>query len=102
MPNNDKKQMVNIYDEALKHYGILRQVAKTNEELGELIVVMSHYFYEGKVYKIDVAQEIADVEIMCNQLRQLIGNDLVNNCKIVKLKRLRRRLDDAEEETGSH
>lgn len=97
---NDGK-VVNIYEEALKLWGTLRQVAKANEELGELIVAMSHYFYEGKIDKDDVATEIADVEIICCQLRLLIGNDLVNNCKIEKLRRLRRRIDSAKKASGN-
>lgn len=89
-------KMANIYEEAIKLWGVHKQIAKANEELGELIVAMSHYFFEGTITQDDVAEEIADVEIMCNQLRLLVGNDLVNDCKIEKLKKLRWRVENAK------
>jgi NTP pyrophosphatase (non-canonical NTP hydrolase) len=69
------------------------QIRKANEELGELIVAMSHYFGEDRIYKEKLAEEIADVEIVCSQLRHLIGDFVVDEQKHLKMKRLRERID---------
>lgn len=97
--NNDPKVMlqpVSIFGQTIKLWGVAAQLRKANEELGELIVAMSHYFWEGRITKDDIAEEIADVEIVCAQLRYLVGNERVNDWKIKKLKRLRKRVDDAK------
>ncbi len=94
-----------IYEDAIDVWGVNNMKDKTSEELGELLVAMYHYFGDmstevtagQKVSRTDLATEIADVEIMCNQLRCLVGNDLVNDCKISKLKRLRERINNAKE-----
>jgi len=83
---------VNIYEEALVVWGVKSQIAKASEELGELLVAM-HHWNEGKCLSVDLAEEVADVEIMCNQLRKLVGDELVTGLKIKKLRELRKRVD---------
>jgi len=42
----------------------------------------------------DVASEVADVEIMCGQLRAMLGGDVVDRHKAHKLQRLAERIED--------
>jgi hypothetical protein len=79
--NND------IYERAIKHFGIVSQFDKAEEELTELLLAIKQ-FRNGKCEARDVATEIADVEIMYAQLRILIGEDIVEREKVFKLKRL--------------
>ncbi len=62
---------------------------QTIEECGELICALSHHL-RGRIS--NVTEELADVEIMCQQLRLLIGDDAVDRAKAQKLDRLRERL----------
>jgi NTP pyrophosphatase (non-canonical NTP hydrolase) len=62
------------------------------EECAELILAIQHHRRNRNSLEA-VAEEIADVEIMCGQLRLMVGNELVDKQKVAKLKRLSKRLD---------
>ena len=53
----------------LLHYGFVPQVFKTIEECSELIQVLVKYAVKGTMDKDALIDEIADVQIMLNQLR---------------------------------
>jgi len=57
--------MNNIYKKIIEHYGEETQINKTVEELAELIVAIK------KDNKKMIAEEIADVEIMLEQIRTI-------------------------------
>ena len=80
--------MKTVYEKAMEEFGENAQALKAIEELGELIVAITQYGF-GKCSLQDVASEIADVEIMCSQLRIMFGNDLVDRVKEEKLDRLK-------------
>lgn len=88
---------MSIYDETYQLWGVKSQIHKFSEELGELLVVM-HHWYDGKATDEQLADEIADVEIVCCQLTNLIDSKLIHEAKILKLKRLRRRIDKCVKE----
>jgi hypothetical protein len=94
-------KVVSIYEEAVRAWGIGAQIRKASEELFELGVAMNHWYYD-KVTGNELASEIADVEIVCAQLRFLIGNDLADDAKIKKLIRLRERVEIAKKKTGGN
>ncbi len=84
---------VELYKAAIKKYGTDAQIQMVIEECAELILVLCH-FTRNRVIVIDIANEVADVEIMCGQLRELFGHDIVNKCKKKKLIRLEKRLKE--------
>ena len=72
---------------AVEHFGVALQFMVAQEECGELITAISH-FIRGRRDKYGLAEEIADVEIMCMQLRHMVGNetvDIVKNKKLIRL-----------------
>jgi predicted HTH domain antitoxin len=79
--------MDKVYEDAVKHFGICEQYDQAIEELAELIVAIRHY-KRGRISLHDIASEVADVEIMCSQLRCIIGDEIVQDEKDMKLKRL--------------
>lgn len=81
-----------LYLEAILKWGIYSQTNMAIEECAELIVAIRHSS-RNKATVLDVAQEVADVEIMCGQLREIIGNEIVAQCKKEKLIRLKKRLN---------
>lgn len=67
---------------AVKTFGEKRTFDHTQEECAELIVAINHY-RRGRVGKEQVAEEIADVFIMCHRMAELIGVHLVDQ-KIIE------------------
>ena len=80
----------NTYYKALSHYGIDAQKIKTIEELAELTTAILHD-RDGRAG--NVAEEIADVEIMLEQMKVIYNkNGEVDNFKKLKLERLEARI----------
>lgn len=75
--------------QAIKKWGIDFQMMMAQEECGELVACISQ-FKRGRRTKNQLAEEIADVEIMCSQLRIIIGDSIVDHEKQKKLERLER------------
>lgn len=84
-----------IYAGAVSRFGELRQMLKCCEECGELASGTLQYI-EGRRTAQEVASEIADVEIMCAQMRLMFGDGLVDEEKRAKLERLARLIRDEE------
>ncbi len=78
-----------ILQQAVKKWGIDFQMMMAQEECGELIAAISQ-FKRGRKDKKQLAEEIADVEIMCSQLRIIIGHNIVDVEKLKKICRLER------------
>ena len=95
MPNTTRKietPRQAILREAVEKYGPGAQQMKAIEELGELIRALARADDPE-----NIAEEMADVEIMLAQLRIILGNDAdVERWKVKKLQRLNRRLHAAE------
>jgi len=82
---------MNIYQKAVDKWGNASQMMMAQEECGELIACISQ-FTRGRKSKYHLAEEVADVEIMCEQLRYMIGSDIVDKEKTKKAERLAERL----------
>lgn len=89
-----------IYDDVIKAYGEQAQVDKAIEEMSELIKALLKLRYAEKDYELEicgdaVAEEMADAEIMLEQLEIIFGNaERVVSWKQKKLERLERRLKE--------
>jgi hypothetical protein len=87
-----------IYQRAIEIWGQDAQIRMVVEELSELIVAVCQY-ERKRIPVYEVASEIADVEIMLEQLRSMLGSEktisrLVTEKKLAKLRRLEERLTD--------
>ena len=82
--------MNKIYDKLIKKYGIDSQLGILQEELAELIVEISHY---KRNRKSSIPEEIADVEIMLEQIIQYcdLRKD-IDEWKTKKLERINMRI----------
>ena len=87
----EKVPAVTMFSRVIKQWGHQAQMVQAMEECGELVTVLSHYL-RGRADDSALADEIADVEIMCRQLREIIGSDIVEQHKNAKLIRLQRML----------
>lgn len=88
-----------LYRRALVLWGEKDQWGMVQEECAELIASTSQ-FLRRRASKWALAEEVADVEIMIEQARLILGTNLVDAHKEAKLKRLRQRIEDAEETVG--
>lgn len=83
-----------VYEKAIKAYGAESQTWKFLEEVAELQdAICKRCFLRDSVEH--VAEEIADVTIMLEQLRIIFGvNDLVCECMDRKVERLKEKLEE--------
>lgn len=81
-----------LYKRAMDEWGAHLQVDKATEECAELIQALARWQLGHDNFE-DVAEELADVEIMCEQLRLEFGEDRIDGHKQRKLDRLEDRLD---------
>lgn len=83
-----------LYKEVFDRFSVYDQLTVATEELSELIKEICKYKRDiGDVS--NIAEEVADVEIICEQLRYFFEfDDEVNHWKKYKLKRLARRLKE--------
>lgn len=84
-----------LYRRALAVYGEGPQFGQTQEECAELIAAINQY-RRGRVGHDKIAEETADVENMCTQMRALVGDAAVDAAKSFKLARFAKRLEAAE------
>lgn len=81
-----------LYEKAVKAWGKEAQLGVAMEECAELISAIIRY-KRGRTGCAPVAEEIADVLIMAEQSRLIIGPNLVDEFKKQKLERLGQRLE---------
>lgn len=81
-----------LYQKAIGAFGVDAQLTVAIEELSELTKEICKA-KRGIEHIANIAEELADVEIMCEQLRLIFGIDTqVEAWKEVKLKRLANQL----------
>lgn len=92
---------IEVYERALRRYGIKQQLVMLMEECSELSKECSKIYraLEGeKCFTLDpMAEEIADVQVMCGQIQAFFDlKDSVKGYRKEKIRRLRNRLDAEE------
>jgi NTP pyrophosphatase (non-canonical NTP hydrolase) len=84
-----------LYQRAIAAWGEERQMRKLQEECGE-VTAATNRWYEHTGSTDSLAEEIADVEIMCEQARLIVGTARVEHFRKLKLERLADRVRAAE------
>ena len=83
-----------VLQRALDTYGSLPQIVMVFEEMSELQKELCKYL-RGKYSPANIAEEIADVEIMLEQMKMLFCcADDVHDVRRRKVERLKERLDN--------
>ena len=85
-----------VYEQAVEEWGREAQIMMAIEECSELIKELTK-LYRGDTVDQNVAEEVADVEIMMEQMRILFGDKNVHKHKLRKLDRLNTRLEWSQE-----
>ena len=83
-----------VYHDAARVFPLPERLDKAVEEAAELISAVQHW-RGNRITDVDLADEIADTEIMCQHLRLVVGDGLVEVRRGIKQRRLRRMVEDA-------
>lgn len=83
-----------VFEDAIDKWGVESQIVMAQEECAELITELARD-YRGRSDDDALAEEIADVQIMMEQLELVVGRERVREAREGKLERLRERLDGA-------
>lgn len=85
--------MSSITHAAVDYFGEDCQIIKAIEEMSELTHALTRYL-NGEMYAANVAEEMADVFIMMEQLRYIFDNsESVKRWMAFKLRRLKERIN---------
>lgn len=76
-----------VYSEAVRQWGEESQIEMMREECAELLLELSRV-KRNRSTKLMIAEELADVEIMLEQMKLIFGRDRVHRFKMEKLTRL--------------
>lgn len=90
-----ESERIELYARAISLWGANAQIRMLQEECGELVAIVNR-FDRKRCGIEDVASEIADVLIMCEQARLITGGSLVDEAMAYKLERLLGRVEIAE------
>jgi hypothetical protein len=84
---------IGVFKKAMDAYGFDAQSKVFAEELGEAITAMMQYLNNKRPID-SVLEEIADAEIMIDQMKLYFGEDGINAYRAKKLARLEDRLNN--------
>ena len=89
--------MLEIIEKAIRHYGRNHQQIKAVEELNELQNAVLKAI-DGRPDFLNIAEEIADVEIMLAQLKRIffLDEEKIKTIKAEKILRLKSRMETEE------
>lgn len=85
-------QEIDVCRRAINQYGILRQMAKAAEEFAEAAAAINRHIATEGSHE-EIISELADVEVMCLQMRLIYGADAIDQARAEKVARLHRRLN---------
>lgn len=85
-----------VLERALEEWGEKAQFLMAHEECGELITAVARY-YRGRASKEEVLEEVADVQLLLDQLAIILGNGEAIELERQKFVRFRDRLDSYQE-----
>ncbi len=80
-----------LLQQALDRWGASKQMRLLQEECAELTAMVNR-FERGRASGLQVAEEVADVLIMCAQARRILGAEVVDKAVARKMARLAERL----------
>lgn len=92
MTPEQSQKLRRVCSEAVARYGATSQMNQLQEECAEYIVALSH-MRRGRVGINEVADEVADIVIMCEQARLIFGGNILESAIERKLARLEERLE---------
>lgn len=94
----DEKDLLELYKDCVDFWGIERQVRMMQEECAELILAGSHYLRGRKTGEEEIIEELADAQLMINQIKQYVGEDKVKHMMDIKSDYIKGKLESRKNE----
>lgn len=94
------EELNKLYKDCLEFWGYERQLRMLQEECAELILEASHYLRPDKCNFDKLVEELADVQLMVNQLSKFVGEDKVKAMMDVKSEYINEKLQEAKEKVN--
>jgi hypothetical protein len=92
------KELEQLYKDCVEFWGIERQIRMMQEECAELILAGSHYLRGRETGLEDLIEELADAQLMINQIKKFVGEENVENIMNIKSNYIRKKLDSRKKE----
>lgn len=92
----DKRQLLKLYKDCVEFWGIERQLRMLQEECAEVILEASHYLRPRKRRTKNLIEELADAQLMINQIKMFVGEDKVNDMIDKKSDYIKDKLENAK------
>ena len=87
-----------VLREAIEHWGIPSQIMMLFEEMGELQTALTHYLRD-RIEAPSVEDEIADVQVMLNQMKIIFDEENIDLIYEEKLKRLHNMIEHEKQKS---
>jgi len=85
-----------LYRRAINVYGSTHQLGMLAEECGELTQRLMKVINRGEPPSYKLFEEIVDVEILIEQMREIFSDEAIDDIKDKKLQRLKKRVAKRE------
>lgn len=72
------EELDQLYKDCVNFWGIERQIRMMQEECAELVIAGSHYLRKRATGLDELVEELADAQLMINQIKTFVGEDNVN------------------------
>lgn len=89
----NKHELDELYKQCVFYWGFERQAHMLQEECAELIVAVSHYLRNRDSSLHEVIEEIADAQLMINQMVSYLGRAAVDQMIDVKSDKIKKKLE---------
>ena len=88
------EELDQLYKDCVDFWGIERQIRMMQEECAELIIAGSHYLWKRDTGLDELIEELADAQLMINQIKEHVGEEKVKDMMDVKSNYIKRKLDE--------
>lgn len=79
------------------HYGLRTQMRQLVEEMAELTqVICKSERYDIETVRDHLAEEVADVDVVLEQVKYLLGDNRIEQIRAEKIARQKRRIEDGK------
>lgn len=89
----DKHELDKLYKQCVSYWGFERQARMLQEECAELIVAISHYLRNRDSSLCEVIEEIADTQLMINQMVSYFGRGVIDQMIDLKSDKIKKKLE---------
>jgi NTP pyrophosphatase (non-canonical NTP hydrolase) len=93
----NENELLELYTNCMKFWGLEKQLRMTQEECSELVLAISHFIRGREGGLENLIEELADAQLMINQITYYVGKDKVRAVMDIKSNYVKRKLEEAKD-----